>query len=513
MNKKLETTENYVRARVRSPDDFVSGSLRTITLSVEEAIRAVSGRLKSGDATAIQSYLFDREKWNVGTVKTWLSKHNLTVKSMENDELIISPDRVAFGHDSFEVKETTAGDEKHLYVEGFATTSATDRMGDVITKEFYEDNIKRKTLEQARTLLLNHDKELHIGVVESAVLKEKTAGEWGLWVKAMISNAASCDDYRKQIKEGVLNAFSFRWQPVAEGEQPIVSKDGKVTGMRVKGGTIIEFSVVSLPANPNAEIDKWYEKALPNFGKNITTEWVQADIAAAVAEGIATALEPFKGMAQDAEKKRLAAEAEKRRLEEEAAAAKKKKDGDMEGKGSADTAGHKGTENIMNEKLIKSIIATLTKSQWDGFDAETKKEILAVDGAVESRLELAALKAEKAELEKQLASAVKPEVKLADATKSLTQADIDKIKADAVEEAKKAMGTTAAKGMNADGSRSTSMPDAPAVRVKMFAAPEAEGKELTDEEIAKKLTGQFFMSGKEGRAQITKLVNELGGRA
>jgi len=73
--KPVETTENYVRVRVRAPGLFEEGSFRTITISADEGIRAVIGRLKGETTTTIQTYLFDKDKWDEERAKKWVKEH------------------------------------------------------------------------------------------------------------------------------------------------------------------------------------------------------------------------------------------------------------------------------------------------------------------------------------------------------------------------------------------------------------------------------------------------------
>lgn len=71
----VETTDKYVRVRARDPGDFQEGSLRTIDISREMGIRAVIGRLKGETSTTVQSYLFDKERWDEERAVAWVEKH------------------------------------------------------------------------------------------------------------------------------------------------------------------------------------------------------------------------------------------------------------------------------------------------------------------------------------------------------------------------------------------------------------------------------------------------------
>jgi len=55
-----------MRIAVKKVDEFVAGSLRTIDISQKEGIRAIIGELPAQPkATAVQTYIFDADKWNV----------------------------------------------------------------------------------------------------------------------------------------------------------------------------------------------------------------------------------------------------------------------------------------------------------------------------------------------------------------------------------------------------------------------------------------------------------------
>jgi len=71
-----ETTDQYIRSGHRDPSDFEQDSLRTITLSEEEGIKAVVGKLKGEDKTTVQSYLFDKDKWSLEKAKAWFEQHH-----------------------------------------------------------------------------------------------------------------------------------------------------------------------------------------------------------------------------------------------------------------------------------------------------------------------------------------------------------------------------------------------------------------------------------------------------
>jgi len=67
-----EDTEDFIRSGHRNPEEFEPDSLRTITLSEEEGIKAVIGKPKGKKTTEVVSYLFSKEKgWTIEKAKEW----------------------------------------------------------------------------------------------------------------------------------------------------------------------------------------------------------------------------------------------------------------------------------------------------------------------------------------------------------------------------------------------------------------------------------------------------------
>jgi hypothetical protein len=71
-----EITDQYIRSGHKDPSEFQPNSLRTITLSEQEGIKAVIGKPKGKDATEVQSYLFNRDKWTLEKAKEWFRQHH-----------------------------------------------------------------------------------------------------------------------------------------------------------------------------------------------------------------------------------------------------------------------------------------------------------------------------------------------------------------------------------------------------------------------------------------------------
>lgn len=182
--------------------------------------------------------------------------------------------------------------DRQRIIEGFASTSHKDRDGDIISAEALTE-AKNHLLEKgSRTVFLNHDRNKPIGKTLKAEVRSTGDGEFGLYVKDLISNASDVNDTWIKIKEGILNAFSVggRFKKVQ------VERDGEgnVIGFKVLKIELFEHSVVGIPANAHASIDGVLEKAFKGFKdegdvnmskeEKEKKEKEEADIAKAVAE-------------------------------------------------------------------------------------------------------------------------------------------------------------------------------------------------------------------------------------
>ena len=145
--------------------------------------------------------------------------------------------------------------ESQWIVEGFCGTTDFDLSGDIITEEAFQHS--EQDLLQNSTLLENHNTDKRVG----RILETKSTSK-GLWVKALISKTVP--DIWKQIQEGVLNKFSIRGKVITAVKEYI--KDLKRVANVIKEMYLIEASLVSLPANPEARTLGWYvSKALHEY--------------------------------------------------------------------------------------------------------------------------------------------------------------------------------------------------------------------------------------------------------
>ncbi|MEM3875398.1 MAG: hypothetical protein QXU45_09745 [Candidatus Bathyarchaeia archaeon] len=217
-----EETDQYIRSGHRDPEDFEQNSFRTITLSEDEGIKAVIGKLKGENKTTVQSYLFDKAKsWNVEKAKAWFEKHReATVK--EHVSAILP----------FKVLEKIV--DKPLRIKGIAMTAGMSRNFNIYTPEELQ-NFAQKLV--SAPVYIEHV------AVPNAVGKV-TKTEWDgqrLWYEAEIYD----DETAEKIRKGLIQHVS-----VGADYETLDILDGKVP----HGLHNAELSLVAVPGIPETNI-------------------------------------------------------------------------------------------------------------------------------------------------------------------------------------------------------------------------------------------------------------------
>lgn len=178
-----------------------------------------------------------------------------TEKEFKSHGINIDPDALTV-HMKLKADEITSkkSGETSRFIQGYATTSDVDRVKDVITPEAMKKALKDFTAPGSKTVFLNHNTDMPIGVCTKAKQDEK-----GILVTDRISKAKDVDDVWTKIKEGILNALSIR----LSYDKIEVEKDaeGKIIAYNIKEMSIYEHSVVGLPCNASASITSAVEKS------------------------------------------------------------------------------------------------------------------------------------------------------------------------------------------------------------------------------------------------------------
>lgn len=162
-----------------------------------------------------------------------------------------------FWLDSRIAKMSEEGDE--LKISGYASTGATDRVGDIILPEAWTAKGGLENFKKNPIILFNHNYNSPIGRATEIEVDEK-----GLKLTATISKSAPQYDL---IKDGVLSTFSVGFL-VRDADY------NKTTdGFIIKEAELLETSVVTVPCNQDAtfSVSKSFEnrEELKEFMKNL----------------------------------------------------------------------------------------------------------------------------------------------------------------------------------------------------------------------------------------------------
>lgn len=137
----------------------------------------------------------------------------------------------------FKVLSQTKDASQECVIQGYANTNDKDRVGDVVLPTAFKSSLP--TYLKNPVLLENHNWENIAGKTQSAEITDK-----GLLITARISDTRP--DLKTQIREGCLSTFSI-------GYNEIDSDFDEGTRTKViKNLELLEISIVSVPANPNA---------------------------------------------------------------------------------------------------------------------------------------------------------------------------------------------------------------------------------------------------------------------
>ncbi|HFU4203816.1 TPA: HK97 family phage prohead protease [Streptococcus suis] len=146
---------------------------------------------------------------------------------------------------TFTIKSVSEeGDSVHF--EGLASTFGNvDRHGDIMVAGCFDDSIRDKP---TVPMCLNHDWNIVIGKMALSLNEE------GLWVKGTFNlNDANAKNVYDLMKMGALDSFSIGF--FIKDYDPI-DTERPYGGWNIKKAEVFEVSVVTVPANPQATVER-----------------------------------------------------------------------------------------------------------------------------------------------------------------------------------------------------------------------------------------------------------------
>jgi hypothetical protein len=218
-----ETTDQYIRSGLRSSEEFKPDSLRTITISQDEGIKAIIGKPIGKETMEVQSYLFEVFKgWTIEKAKTWYEKHSKDRVKHERFSALLP----------FKILEKIV--DKPLRIRGVAVVVGISRNLNIYSPE---------ELQSFANKLVSAPVYVEHVAVPNAVGKiVKT--EWdgqNLWYEAEIYD----DETAEKIRKGLIKHVS-----IGADYETIEILDGKIP----HGLHSAELSLVAVPGIPETNI-------------------------------------------------------------------------------------------------------------------------------------------------------------------------------------------------------------------------------------------------------------------
>lgn len=239
-----DVTENYIRIRVKDPSLFVEGSFKTITISEDQGIKSVIGKLKSDPegSTVIQNYMFEKDKgWDVQKAEAWVEKHkrqagmerrsfdgNLRI-SIDNKVTTLSGTAIPYNRLSVNPIEGLPNIKERILPGAFRNSvgSASDIM-----------------------MLWNHEMKFVFGRTSRDTLRLKE-DQAGVTFENVPPDAQWVKDLIPSIKRGDISNMSFKF---SDNVEPSWTKEKGGYVRNVRDAMLYEISVVTFPVYESTSV-------------------------------------------------------------------------------------------------------------------------------------------------------------------------------------------------------------------------------------------------------------------
>jgi HK97 family phage prohead protease len=239
----VDITDKFIWIAVRDSGTFVQDSFREITLSEEQGIHARIGKLSSDPegSTVIQSYYFDKDKWDLDKAKAWVKDHKKSSPNRPERRCIEYPVRMNFD---------TGRQPK---VEGYAAVFNTRTE---LFPGFYEEVASGAFTDAIRSTdiyaLWNHNPSDVLGNTGAETLR-LSEDEHGLKYEIIPPDTTLGRDLQVLIKRGDIRKSSFGFN--IDDEKVTKLDNGKSvlrTILRVK--PLFDVSPVTYPAYKETDV-------------------------------------------------------------------------------------------------------------------------------------------------------------------------------------------------------------------------------------------------------------------
>lgn len=232
----IEESDKYISVRVKDPGLFIDESFRFITLSEEQGIFAISGKLKadgSDGPMVIQAYRFLKEKWSMAECEKWVSDHKR--------------------HSGMELRSCGESNLRMVYEDkqsptlvGYAVVYGALNTGPIagdprgVRERILSGAFSQCIREDEIKCLAQHDKTLVLGRTRNGTLK-LNEDERGVMFQCVPPKTQWADDLVTSVKRGDISEMSFNM-----GNWNIFwTKEDGMNVRNVKSASMNEISVVT----------------------------------------------------------------------------------------------------------------------------------------------------------------------------------------------------------------------------------------------------------------------------
>jgi hypothetical protein len=261
-----ENTEQHIRSGHRDPEEFQKGTLKTITLSEKEGIKAVIGKPKGKDTMEVVSYLFEKDKgWTLEKAKEWFKEHHTPAK--EHVYAVLP----------FTITEKIM--EKPLRIRGVAMTAGMSRNFNIYTPDELQTFAGKLV-----------DAPVYIEHVTTANSVGKVAKtEWDgqrLWYEAEIYDDETAEKIRTGLIRHVSVGADYETVDILDGKIPHGLGNAEISLVAVPGISETNIQIVEAlqvkeqgiePIVAGEYVLGFYQDALAFVPEHFSTVWLDRE--------------------------------------------------------------------------------------------------------------------------------------------------------------------------------------------------------------------------------------------
>lgn len=261
-----EETDEYIRHQNQNPAEFQKETLRTITLSEKDGIKAVIGKPTGKHVMEIISYLFEKSKgWTLEKAKEWMQKHQ---DSGKEHVYALLP---------FTVNEKIL--EKPLHIRGVAMTAGMSRNFNIYTPE--------ELKEFANKLVDAPVYVEHVSAANAVGRVSKT--EWDgqqLWYDAEIHDEETAQKIRSGLIKHVSVGADYEAFDIVNGKIPHGLYNAEISLVAVPGIPSTNIQVMEKLHASEAALEPtvageyalgFWQDALAFLPEHFTTVWLDRE--------------------------------------------------------------------------------------------------------------------------------------------------------------------------------------------------------------------------------------------